>query len=197
MKRTTNFPPAFWAILVLLLAAGRAGLRAQGPASQALSQPATATAPAIAFADDWVPVRIAGAAVANPVDVPSGVGARAVLAVADAAMQELWIDPGFWVRFPPPGSAGPGAKGVYLGVMMDAEATGKEGVAVSDVADGGPAQAAGIRPGDVILRIDGKPIADPAALRQALAGAKDGQTVKIQIRRDDKTLEIPVKLKGR
>ena len=46
-----------------------------------------------------------------------------------------------------------------------------EGVVVADVQSGGRAADAGLRPGDVISEVDGKPVSSPDALRTAL---KDG-----------------------
>jgi serine protease Do len=57
-------------------------------------------------------------------------------------------------------------------------APGKDGVAVADVDQSGPAAERGIKPGDVILEIAGKPVTNPAEIRDALSAArKEGKSV--------------------
>src|SRR5436309_12097714 len=41
---------------------------------------------------------------------------------------------------------------------------GTRGALIAGVLRGGPADKAGIRPGDVLLEVQGKPVADPAAM---------------------------------
>ncbi len=43
------------------------------------------------------------------------------------------------------------------------------GMLINDVYDGGPADRAGLRVGDVIIAVDGKPVDDPAAVRYRIA----------------------------
>jgi hypothetical protein len=57
---------------------------------------------------------------------------------------------------------------------------------VRRVLEGSPAARAGLRPGDEILRIEGKPASDPAAARSALASIRPGDEVELVIRRPDK-----------
>ena len=56
----------------------------------------------------------------------------------------------------------------------------------------GAAARAGIRPGDVLLSINGKPIASVDALRGVVAGA--GKTVALLVQRDDAKIFVPVEL---
>jgi regulator of sigma E protease len=55
-----------------------------------------------------------------------------------------------------------------------------------------PAVAAGLRPGDLILQVDGKPVVDPLRLPEEL-NKMAGKTVNLSIRRDEKTLVVPVR----
>lgn len=48
-----------------------------------------------------------------------------------------------------------------------------------------PARSAGVRPGDVILSVDGEPVADAESLSERLA---EGQTVEIEVDRDGERL---------
>ena len=67
---------------------------------------------------------------------------------------------------------------------------GTEGALVSDVKRGGPAEAAGVKAGDVIRTIDGSTVHDSADLTQMVATLAPGSKVKLGIVRDgsEKTL---------
>ena len=53
------------------------------------------------------------------------------------------------------------------------------GIAITTVYPGGPADSAGLRPGDVLTEFDGQAIADQADLREREAAAKPGSVVEI------------------
>jgi len=61
-----------------------------------------------------------------------------------------------------------------------------KGVLVSQVNKGSPAEAAGIKVGDVIVRYDGQDVQDVRHLRNLVAGTAPGTKVKIEIMRDGK-----------
>ncbi len=61
--------------------------------------------------------------------------------------------------------------------------TVKEGAVVVNVVPGGPAQEAGLQPGDLVTRLNGKPVADAAQLTEVARGLKDGSTVPVIVRR--------------
>src|SRR5262249_18186860 len=68
----------------------------------------------------------------------------------------------------------------------------ESGVVVAGVSDGSPGQRAGLREGDVIIALDGKPVAGVDDLHRLLTEAKVGVTSSLTvIRRTDK-LELPV-----
>lgn len=69
----------------------------------------------------------------------------------------------------------------------------KEGIVVSAVTNGSPAAAARILAGDVIVAIEGKPIADPLAA-PALIASFAGQRVQIDLIRDGRPLSVTVQL---
>jgi Do/DeqQ family serine protease len=57
------------------------------------------------------------------------------------------------------------------------------GVVITEVVAGGPADRAGLRPGDVILEADRAPVADVPAFRQMLAQVKPGDSVRLYVHR--------------
>jgi Do/DeqQ family serine protease len=68
------------------------------------------------------------------------------------------------------------------------------GVIVEEVIEGGPAANAGLRPGDVILRLGRHEIEDAQALRFRLAIRSLGDTVKLTVFRKEKRLILPLLL---
>ncbi|SDG01275.1 DegQ family serine endoprotease [Desulfovibrio legallii] len=69
-----------------------------------------------------------------------------------------------------------------------------KGALVGSVMEGEPAAKAGMKDGDIILRVDGKDIADAAALLRAIADKAPGSKAAIVVWRDGKTREFTVTL---
>jgi putative serine protease PepD len=88
-----------------------------------------------------------------------------------------------------------------IGVLLDERYTG-EGVQVSSSAQqdrqpvtaDGPAERAGIHPGDVILAIDGRPVTDPDELIVAIRARTPGDTIVLHVRSGSNERDVRVKL---
>ena len=72
-----------------------------------------------------------------------------------------------------------------------------KGVYVGGVNETGAAKEAGIKTGDVILRIDGHEVNSSSELQEAIGRHRPGDMVGITLNRDDKTIELSAKLKNR
>jgi serine protease DegS len=70
--------------------------------------------------------------------------------------------------------------------------TAADGVLVADVAQAGPAAAAGVLPGDVIISIAGNHVNSPESARDAIAAITPQAAVSLQLSRDGKPLTIEV-----
>ena len=70
-----------------------------------------------------------------------------------------------------------------------------EGVLVSKVLDGTPAERAGLRVGDLILSIDGDSVHSVGQLREALGG-KEGETFPVRVAREGRTTSVEVTIPG-
>ena len=63
---------------------------------------------------------------------------------------------------------------------------------VTDVEADGPAGRAGVRAGDVIVRLDGKVVSHADVMRRALGEAPEGSDVTLTVQRDGQTLDVKV-----
>jgi len=68
----------------------------------------------------------------------------------------------------------------------------KEGALIAAVVQGGPADKAGVRPGDVLVSVDNQSISDTTALLNAIAQLKPGAEAKMKVIRRGKPAEITV-----
>jgi serine protease Do len=68
------------------------------------------------------------------------------------------------------------------------------GVLIGDVVPGGPTELAGLRPGDVVLAIEGRAIDDTEALRFRFGTLPLGGTAKVTVWRQGEQLDLPVRL---
>ena len=69
-----------------------------------------------------------------------------------------------------------------------------QGALVGDVTAGSPAERSGLRRGDIILAMDGEPIAETRTLSFGVAMKAPGTTVKLKVFRDRRETEVAVKL---
>ena len=66
------------------------------------------------------------------------------------------------------------------------------GVLIAGVLRGGPAEKAGLKPGDILVAIEGKTVKDPNSMLNLVAALVPGKPASIRFRRDDKDVEVQV-----
>src|SRR6185436_15016329 len=71
----------------------------------------------------------------------------------------------------------------------------QQGALIGGVERKSPADKAGLRSGDVITELDGKPVLDSRHLKLAVARTKPGDSVSVKILRDGATKKIDVTVK--
>ena len=84
-------------------------------------------------------------------------------------------------------------KRAYLGVSTGDAETGT-GAVVSEVVPGGPADVAGLQPGDRIVSIAGREVMRSDDVAAAVSNSQPGRDVKVQVQRDDDERTLTVKL---
>jgi Do/DeqQ family serine protease len=95
------------------------------------------------------------------------------------------------------GSVTRGWIGVELGPVTPAMAESfnlgtSEGAVIKGVLNGGPADKAGIKPGDVLVAIEGKPILDPQSVLNVVTGIAPGSAAKMKVKRKGQDMELAV-----
>jgi Do/DeqQ family serine protease len=68
----------------------------------------------------------------------------------------------------------------------------RQGVIITGVLQNGPAALAGIRPGDVIVRIAGQPVTDVTQLLSQVAALKPGSSARFSMERKNQPMELNV-----
>jgi serine protease DegQ len=66
------------------------------------------------------------------------------------------------------------------------------GTIIAGVLRGGPADRAGVKPGDLLTAINDVPVSDPLAMLNLVAGLAPGSSAKMQVRRQSQALELSV-----
>ena len=83
--------------------------------------------------------------------------------------------------------------GVYAETVTDqTDYDADSGIGIHDIMPDSPAEEAGIQPGDVIIKIDGKKVKDVAELKVNINRAGVGGKLTLTILRDGKEIEIVV-----
>jgi S1-C subfamily serine protease len=81
------------------------------------------------------------------------------------------------------------------GEELGIEETG--GLYVGEVAEGGAADAAGIKEGDIVTEIDGVTMVDGATVAELISRHRPGDTINISVKRDGKVKQFDVVLRNK
>ena len=71
---------------------------------------------------------------------------------------------------------------------------GTEGALIAGIVRGSPADQADIKPGDVLLAVNGKPVRDPQVMLDLIAALKPDEKASFRLRRDKNIVEVPVRI---
>ena len=117
-------------------------------------------------------------AIVGPVNVGIGFAVPSVL--ARAVMDQL-------IRF------GEVKRG-RLGIAMQAVVGGGEGALITEVEPSSPAATAGLRKGDVVTALNGRPVRAPAELRARLGVVPAGESVELKLQRGKETQTVKAQI---
>ena len=81
-----------------------------------------------------------------------------------------------------------------LGIAMQQTVGGVEGALIAEVEPKSPAEAAGLRKGDVVTALNGHPVRGPAELRARLGVVPAGETVEMKVQRGKETQTINARI---
>ena len=81
-----------------------------------------------------------------------------------------------------------------LGIAMEQTVGGVEGALIAEVEPKSPAEAAGLRKGDVVTALNGHPVRGPAELRARLGVVPAGETIELKVQRGNETQTITARV---
>ncbi|MFZ5589474.1 MAG: Do family serine endopeptidase [Pseudomonadota bacterium] len=118
-----------------------------------------------------------------------GIGFAIPLSLAKGVMQQI-IEHGHAIR----GWLGIEVQAITPQLAESFGLSSTNGVLIAGVLRGGPADQAGIRPGDIITQINGKPVNEPLKLMNTVAQVMPGTTINIQALRNNEKLNLTAKV---
>ncbi len=118
-----------------------------------------------------------------------GIGFAIPVSIARSVMEEI-IKTGTVTR----GWIGVEAQEITPELAESFKLPATEGALVAGVMRGSPADRAGIRPGDVLVAVAGKPIKDPQTMLALIAGLAPGTATQFKLRREAKELDVAVSI---
>lgn len=130
-------------------------------------------------------------------DKINAAGEARVVAVAERALRAIADRPSrlTFVRAPTTAKASSSqGSNVYLGSIPDMSGSDIPGMRLSGVSAGSPAEVGGLKAGDVIVALGGKPVKDLYEYSDALYAHKPGDEVEIVVLRDGQRVTVHVKL---
>jgi aminopeptidase YwaD len=125
-------------------------------------------------------------------------GAAKVVALAERVVRQIDTRDArlTFVRGAPPAPVAPRAAGpqVYLGSIPDMAAGDVPGLKLTGVRAGSPADSAGLKAGDVVVELAGKPVTDLQSYSDALYANKPGDEIEVVVLRGGQRVKVRVRL---
>jgi len=116
-----------------------------------------------------------------------GIGYAIPVSIARQVMEQIIRD-GTVTR----GWIGVGVQDLTREIAESFNLAAARGILITQVVRGGPADKAGVRPGDVLVAVNDKPIGDSTAMLNLIAGLKPGDNARLKVVRDQADAEVAV-----
>jgi len=138
----------------------------------------------------------------RPSDTWEKINAPGLATVATLAMRVVTAvareaTPPVYVKIVPPARSQGGGYGPFFGVVPDFGEAERPGVRITGVRPGSPAERAGVRAGDIIVRFAGVDVKTLEDLTFALRGRRAGDRVEVVIERDGQPHHVSATLENR
>jgi Do/DeqQ family serine protease len=69
---------------------------------------------------------------------------------------------------------------------------GTRGALIAGVLRGGPADKAGVKPGDVLVEVEGRPVADPTSMLNLIAALPPGKPATVRVKRSGQEIDATI-----
>ncbi len=69
-----------------------------------------------------------------------------------------------------------------------------DGALIAGVVRGGPADRAGVKPGDILLAVEGKTVRDPSGMLNLIAALQPGKLARLRLLRNQKEVDYSVEV---
>ena len=109
------------------------------------------------------------------------------MSTAKTVMQQI-IETGSVQR----GWIGVGVQDVTLEMAQSFKLPETRGALITEVLRGTPAERGGIRAGDVLVGVEGKPVTDSSSMLNLIAALRPGTTATLRLLREAKPVEVRV-----
>ena len=90
--------------------------------------------------------------------------------------------------------AGTDVKKGFIGIVAKSKDPYEDGTEIAAVRTRSPAEQAGIKAGDKVLSVDGKPVRRHQEIRQVLGSFDAGEVIRLKLQRDGKEIELETTL---
>src|SRR5256885_5659247 len=123
----------------------------------------------------------------SPTGGSMGIGFAIPVSTAKMVLEQI-VKSGSVTR----GWIGVEAQAISPGVAESFKLGSTRGALIAGVLRGGPADKAGVKPGDVLVEVQGKPVADPAGMLNLIAALPPGQSAKVRLKRQGQDVDATV-----
>ena len=126
-------------------------------------------------------------AIYSQTGVSTGIGYAIPVSIARQVMEQI-VEKGSVTR----GWIGVGVQDITAELAQSFKLSAARGVLITQVERGSPADKAGMKPGDILLAVDDRPVADTTTMLNLIASLQPGQQAAIRLARNQAETDLTV-----